>query len=418
MEYDGRRWVEDSTLRVFDRARAICRKASAELPDAEKSTATRLAAASTIAAVERIVKSDRRHAATVEQWDPNAWVLNTPAGTVDLTTGGIRAFKRDDYLTKITAASPAGDCPLWRQFLQRITDGSAELQNYLQRVVGYCLTGSTREHVILFGYGTGANGKSVAINTIMGMMGDYATSAPASTFTVSRSEEHPTGIAGLRGARFVSAIETEDGHFWAESKIKSLTGGDRVTARFMRQDFFTFTPEFKLLVAGNHKPGLRNVDEAMRRRLHLIPFTVTIPEQERDHQLTETLRAEWGGILRWAIDGCLLWQRQGLNPPAIVRDATSDYLQAEDALGRWLEEQTTAGEWSSGKALFADWQHWCEQTGERAGTQKRFTQSLIDHGIKAERTREARGFSGIVLKSDAVTHVSRSNIIGVTHAHA
>jgi putative DNA primase/helicase len=161
-------------------------------------------------------------------------------------------------------------------------------------------------------------------------------------------------VAGLRGARFVKAIETEDGRWWAEAKIKSLTGGDSVTARFMRQDFFEYVPQFKLIVAGNHKPGLRSVDEAIRRRLHLIPFTVTIGEKERDLQLAEKLKAEYPGILQWAIEGCLAWQRDGLNPPEIVRSATSDYLAAEDAMGRWIEDRCTTrpGLWTEGAPLF------------------------------------------------------------------
>jgi putative DNA primase/helicase len=170
----------------------------------------------------------------------------------------------------------------------------------------------------------------------------------------------------------VTAIETEDGTRWAESKIKSLTGGDRIAARFMRQDFFEYVPQFKLIVAGNHKPGLRSVDEAIRRRLHLVPFTVTIPEWERDPELGEKLKAEHPGILQWAIEGCLAWQQEGLNPPAIVRNATAEYLAAEDALGLWLEDRCVFrnGDWTSFKALFADWQQWCEQTGERAGSEK------------------------------------------------
>ena len=215
-----------------------------------------------------------------------------------------------------------------------MSGGDSELQSFLQRMIGYSLTGSTREHALFFLYGTGANGKSVFLSTIAILLGDYAKTAPASSFTASSTEQHPTDLAGLRGARFVTAIETEDGARWAESKIKSLTGGDKIAARFMRCDFFEFIPEFKLIIAGNHKPGLRSVDEAMRRRLHLIPFTVTIPQDDRDPRLAEKLRAEFPGVLDWAIRGCLEWQQHGLNPPAIVLNATADYLAGEDAIGQ------------------------------------------------------------------------------------
>jgi putative DNA primase/helicase len=169
------------------------------------------------------------------------------------------------------------DIQNWVAFLDRIAGGNVELVDFLQRVAGYSLTGVTREHALFFLYGTGANGKTTFLNAITGALGDYCKNAPIETFTATQSERHPTDLASLRGARLVTAVETEEGRRWAESKIKALTGGDKISARFKRQDFFEYTPQFKLLIAGNHKPGLRWVDEAIRRRLHLIPFTITIP---------------------------------------------------------------------------------------------------------------------------------------------
>jgi putative DNA primase/helicase len=416
MSWDGCRWREDRTLAVFDRVRASCRGASAECGTDEK-TGVRLASKFTVAAVERLIQSDRRHAAIAEQWDADPWFLNTPAGTVDLRTGELRRHESGHYLTKITGASPGGDCPQWRCFLDRVTDGNYELQAFLQRVIGYCLTGSTREHALFFLYGTGANGKSVFLSTISVLLGDYAKTASTSSFTASTTEQHPTDLAGLRGARFVTAIETEDGARWAESKIKSLTGGDKIAARFMRCDFFEFFPEFKLVIAGNHKPGLRSVDEAIRRRLHFVPFTVTIPQDERDPRLCEKLQAELPGILAWAIEGCLAWQRQGLNPPLLVREATADYLAAEDAIGQWLEDRCIKGgaSWTAGAALFSDYQAWADRAGERAISQKRLTQALESRGFVQARTRTARGFQGIELRV-GVTHVTGSPVIPVTRA--
>jgi putative DNA primase/helicase len=400
--WNGKRWREDDTLAVFDQARAICRRASTECGDTEKATAMRLTASATVAAVERLARADRRHAATIEQWDVDDWLLNTAGGIVDLHTGEAQPHQREQYVTKLTAAGPDGECPLWLRFLDRITAGNNELQSFLQRMVGYSLTGSTREHALFFLYGTGANGKSVFVTTIAGLLGDYAKTAPTSTFTATNTEQHPTDLAGLRGARFVSATETEDGSRWAESKIKALTGGDTITARFMRCDFFEFKPAFKLLVCGNHKPSLRSVDEAMRRRLHLVPFVVTIPEQERDTSLGQKLKGEYPGILQWAIQGCLAWQREGLNPPDVVRNATAEYLEAEDAVGRWVEDRciTEPRLWTKGSALFSDWQQWCEGSGERPGTRRRFTQALEARGFNQERTPAARGFAGIALRSD------------------
>ena len=223
-------------------------------------------------------------------------------------------------------------CPRWRRFLDEVTAGDVELQAFLARVAGYGLTGSTREHALFFLYGTGANGKGTFLNTLTGILGDYAQIAGMDTFTESQTDRHPAELAVLRGARVVAAQETDEGRRWAESRIKALTGGDPITARFMRQDFFTYTPQFKLMIAGNHKPGLRNIDEAIRRRFHLLPFTVRIPPEQRDLQLFEALRQEWPAILGWAVRGCLEWQAEGLNPPAAVIEATAEYFDDEDVL--------------------------------------------------------------------------------------
>jgi putative DNA primase/helicase len=202
----------------------------------------------------------------------------------------------------------------------------------------------------------------------------------------------------LRGARLVMATETEEGRRWAESRIKALTGGDPITARFMRQDFFTFTPQFKLFIAGNHKPGLRNVDEAIRRRLHLIPFDVKIPADERDRALAEKLKAEWPGILAWAIEGCRHWQRNGLAPPHAVTKATDEYLEAEDAMGQWLAECCEQGpyRWASRADLFASWRQWAERVGEYVLPLKRFLQALETRGfVGARKHGGVRGFAGV-----------------------
>lgn len=422
MRWDGKRWVGDDTLHVFDLARCICRAASAECGDTKEraAMAIRIAAAQTVTAVERLARADRRHAATVNHWDTDLWLLNTPAGTVNLRTGETHRHSRNDYITKITACAPGGACPLWLRFLDRVTGGDAELQSFLQRMIGYSLTGSTREHALFFLYGTGANGKSVFLSTISALLAEYARTAPASSFTASTHEQHPTDLAGLRGARFVTAIETEDGARWAESKIKSLTGGDKIAARFMRRDFFEFVPEFKLVVAGNHMPSLRSVDEAMRRRLHLIPFTVTIPRDERDPSLPEKLKEEYSGILSWAIQGCLDWQRQGLNPPLSVCDATANYLDSEDTIGRWLDDRCVMERnyWTPTGFLFADWRAWSSENGEHEGSQKQFSQRLEARGFQRQRTSRAKGFRGVGLRSGVVPDVPGTPISPVLDTRA
>jgi putative DNA primase/helicase len=406
--WTGQRWQHEDTLKSQHLIRHICRDAALKM-DNHKS-AVKLASSGTVGGVERLARTDRRHAATATEWDADPWLLNTPGGVVNLKSGLARPHDRADRMTKMSRAKPMAvnsadaSCPTWRSFLNSTTNGDEALQAYLARMVGYCLTGSTQEHAIFFVYGTGGNGKSVFINTVANLLGDYATHAPMDSFMETRSDRHPTDMAGLRGARLVCSIETEQGRRWAESKIKALTGGDPISARFMRQDFFEFTPQFKLVVAGNHKPSIRNVDEAMKRRLHLIPFTVTIPPEQRDQHLPEKLLAERDGILAWAIQGCLEWQCMGLRPPQSVLDATDEYFESEDAIGRWLAERCVRH--ANAKALtielFNDWKQWAETNGEFIGSQKRFADALLTRRIDKWRNgMGARGFVGIGLKAPA-----------------
>jgi putative DNA primase/helicase len=333
--WDGKRWTPDEKLKVFTLVRNLCREAANE---ANKGAAA-IASRKKVAAVEQMARADQRLVLTIDELDADPWILNTPAGVVDPHTSDLRPHSPDDKLTKITGVAPEKHpIPVWEAFLARVTDDQPELIAFLKRVAGYALTGLTREHALFFLYGRGANGKSTLINVLIECLGDYHKTAPIETFTASTSERHPTDLASLRGARLVTATETEEGRRWAESKIKALTGGDRISARFMRQDFFEYSPQFKLMIAGNHKPGLRSVDEAIRRRLNLIPFTITILLGERDPALTAKLKAELPGIMAWAVEGCLEWQNVGLAPPKAVTDATDAYLEAEDAISTWMEE--------------------------------------------------------------------------------
>ena len=398
--WSGAVWKPDQVTAVFDMARRVCRQAAGEVKEA--AVAMRIASARTVAAIERIAKSLPGIASVPEQFDADPWLLNTPGGVVNLKTGEMSANRASGMMTKITAAAPGGDCPLWIGFLDRVTGGDRDMQAYLARVAGYALTGSTAAHALFFLYGAGGNGKGVFINTLTAVLGDYAKVAPMEMFTLSIGDRHPADMAMLRGARLVAAQETEAGRAWAEGKIKTLTGGDPITARHMRQDFFTYQPQFKLLFAGNHKPALRSVDEAIRRRFHLSPFSVSIPTAERDAGLQEKLKAEAGGILAWAIRGSLDHQTIGLAPPTAVRDATADYLLSEDAMTLWLTECCSRGPENKATigALFSSWQDWSKRSGEAAGSRKAFSQWLTGQGF--ERWREggtgAYGFKGLAPK--------------------
>lgn len=401
--WDGACWRQDSTLRVFNLAHVICRVAAAEAES--RGAAKAVASSKTVAACVSLARSDPRIAAAAEQWDADPWLLCTPGGAVDLKTGKSRPPRAADYSTKITGAAPGGGCPTWLKFLSTVTRGDAELAAYYRRACGYMLTGVTVEHAMFFLYGLGGNGKSKFIEALRGVLGSYHTVAQIETFTASPTDRHPTELANLRGARLVTSMETEEGRRWAESRIKALTGGDAVSARFMRQDFFEYEPQFKLAIFGNHKPGLRTVDEAIRRRMNMWPFEVQIPRDDQDKNFGEKLRAEWSGILQWMVEGCLEWQRDGLRPPAAVVAATEKYLDEEDTIQSWRDDcceddsqAQTPLAW-----LWQSWSSWAAQSGEYVGKKRQFSQRLENLGYQKDPNvvkvngRAARVFRGIKL---------------------
>ncbi|WP_238180358.1 phage/plasmid primase, P4 family, partial [Methylobacterium haplocladii] len=288
-------------------------------------------------------------------------------------------------------------------FLDQATGSDAGLIRFLRQWCGYALTGLTREHALVFVYGPGGNGKSVFLNVLTAILSAYAKTAAMDTFTASKADKHPTDMAMLRGARLVTASETEEDRSWAEARIKSLTGGDPVTARFMRQDFFTFTPTFKLTIVGNHQPMLRNVDDAARRRFNIIPF-IRKPERP-DRELEDKLKAEWPAILRWMIEGGLDWQQNGLVRPESVVDATDAYFSEQDLMAQWLAEKcdVRTGEpnvWDRTTDLFESWSTYAKAAGDTPGTVKAFGPAMRRKGFMPRRTMHARGFSGLRLRLD------------------
>jgi putative DNA primase/helicase len=339
-------------------------------------------------------------AISIERLDADPWLLGTPGGVVDLRSGRLRAARLDNYITKITAITPAdrADCPMWLSFLQQATGNDRDLIRFLQQWAGYCLTGSTREHALLFIYGPGGNGKSVFLNILRAMLGDYCSTAAMDTFAAMGTGRHLTFLAMLRGARLVTASETEEGQAWAEARIKQMTGGDPITANFMRCDPFTFTPVFKLTIAGNHKPVLRNVDEAMKRRFKVAPF-LHVPEKP-DRELEAKLQAELPGIMRWAIDGCLDWQKHGFSRPQVLHDATAEYFEAQDVIGRWITERCILAPHLEEKpgALLADCKEWCGNNGEAAPTAPQFRGALERRGgLRYVTVKGAQRVKGIGL---------------------
>lgn len=402
LQWDGARWRDDETRFAFSQSRGICRQEAERARSSNESArlARDIASAKKVACVESLARCDRRIAVRADQFDIDPDLLNTPDGSVDLTTGRVKPNDKADLCTKMTAVRPEnGEPALWLEFLKRVTDGDDALTDYLQRVAGYSLTGHTREHVLFFLHGPGRNGKGVFTRAMSGVMADYHRDAPMETFTASQYTAHPTELAMLRGARLVSAQETEQGRRWNESRLKAITGGDRISARFMRQDHFTFQPQFKLLFAGNHKPALRSVDEAMRARIRMVPFHVVIPAEERDPDLDAKLRGEWPRILGWMLDGGLSWRERGLQPPEAVVAATDAYLGEEDLLAEWLDEsceRKTCGEEPTG-ILYESYSKWMTAAGERPLTQKAFATALEGLGFSRRRTAKTRLWSGLEL---------------------
>jgi putative DNA primase/helicase len=403
-EWTGAIWRPEKTGLAFHWARELARA----LADDEDARVRAAAGRHNFPkGVELFCRADRAFAVTADHWDRDPFLLGTPCGTVDLRSGALRSADPWDAITKATAVTPTetADCPLWLAFLTEATGGDQELVRFLQQWAGYCLTGDTSEHALLFIYGAGGNGKSVFLNTITGILADYAITAAMETFTASTGDRHPTDLAMLRGARLVTSSETEEGRAWAEARIKQITGGDPITARFMRRDFFTFTPTFKLTIIGNHQPVLRNVDDAARRRFNIVPFTRN-PAQP-DKMLGDKLRDEWPGILRWMIEGCLDWQANGLVPPQSVIDATAGYFADQDMFAQWLADECDIEpgnhhKWEATTTLFASWSAYAKAAGESPGTVKSFAPAILRHRLTPKRTKTARGFSGISLKSKAI----------------
>lgn len=405
--WTGRQWKRDDGLAVQHWAGKIGMAASNEALATidEKGTAhkvaTRCASYNVKVATVKYASDHPAIAARAEQFDASKTLLNTPGGVVDLDTGLMIPHQAAHLMTKLTAAAPAPGRPeAWLAFLDEATGGDKALQAYLQRLAGYCLTGQTSEQILAFFYGKGGNGKGTFLNTLADVWKDYGKTTPMATFTASSIDQHPTAIADLAGARLVQAHEVDASRRWDEAKIKTLTGQDRVKARFMQKDFFEYDPQFKLLFSGNTRPNLNTMDDAIKRRFHLVPFLLT--PKRVDQQLPAKLKKEYGQILQWAIDGALEWKRIGLAAPRAVVEATAEYFDDEDPHGNWLRERTAAAAdavFINSHSLYEDWREWCGARGEFCGSEKRFVQTLQGRGLnrKKQGGTGLRGFVGLRL---------------------
>jgi putative DNA primase/helicase len=367
--WDGTRWRVDELGEIQRFAKETVRAIYQESSRSEDGVAAKIAKH----AIRSEGESPRRNLISLaraeagiplaaERLDSDPWLLNLRNGTLDLRTGELRPHRALDLITRRVDIDLdlSARAPRWEAFLAEIMAPHPELIPYLQRVAGYALTGSTREEVMFILYGTGANGKSKFLESMRACLGPFCAQTPTETLLVKKEGGIPNDLARLQGIRLVTAVETEDGKRLAEARVKALTGGDTITARFLHQEFFEFIPQFKIFLAVNHKPVVRGTDPGLWRRIHLIPFSVTIPEEQRDRELLEKLRSELPGILAWAVRGCLEWARDGLKPPETVLTATKAYKDEMDVVGDFIEEKCVVSSQASVSAenlrrAFEEW---------------------------------------------------------------
>ncbi|MBN1975953.1 MAG: DNA primase [Anaerolineae bacterium] len=407
--WDGRRWEKDETgaieRRAKDTVQAIYDEARDCQDDDRRKALYKHALASEnkqrITAMAAMAQSELAVVVRPGDFDRDRWRLTVNNGTLDLRTGELLPHRRDDLITRLAPVDfdPDAQAPTWAAFLDRVLAGNQELIDFLCRAVGYSLTGSTREQCLFILYGTGANGKSTFTEAVRGLLGDYAQQTPVDTLMIKRGQTIPNDIARLKGARLVTASEAEEGQRLAESLVKQMTGGDPLAARFLHAEWFEFVPEFKAWLATNHKPAIYGTDNAIWRRIRLIPFTVTIPPEDQDRDLGRKLRAELPGILAWAVRGCLEWQRVGLGAPEEVREATKEYRAEMDRLGGFLDDCCVIDDKAQAGAseLYLAYSEWCEGNGERAVSGTRFGRQLAERGFDKERTNRGNVYYGVGL---------------------
>ena len=337
------------------------------------------------------------------QMDRYKMALNTPSGIINLKNGDVKAHNPEYYFTKITSVdcADAADCPRWLAFLDDIFAGDKDLIRYIQKAVGYSLTGSTAEQCAFFLYGTGRNGKSTFIDVIRDVFGDYAANIQPETIMVKSSQSNAinSDIARLKGARLVTSVEPNEGVRLNEGLLKQLTGDDTVTARKLYSEEFEFKPEFKLWMATNHKPIIRGTDTGIWRRIHMIPFNVQIPEDKVDKNLTHKLKAEMTAIFKWCIDGCLMWQREGLQMPAAVLKSVREYRREMDVISAFIEDKCTLEGTVQASMLYAAYASWADSNNEYCMSNTKFSTELAKRFEKI-KGRNYKYFSGISLSSE------------------
>ena len=424
--WDNTRWADDNDGAIMRLAKQTVRKIQDEanvitIPDTAPDKirnrlllkqgillkhAKRSESEKSLNAMIKLAQSEPGIPIMADQLDADPWLINLINGTFNLKTMEFREHHQEDLITKIAGVEykPETKCNLWESALTQVMDDKQELVDFIQRWCGYVLTGDVSEQALAFWYGVGANMKSTAAETIMSVLGDYAQQAPAVLITkkYNGNDGIPNDVARLKGIRLAVCSEVEEGHRWAESKVKDLTGNRVLAARFLHKEYFQFPPTHKLWIYGNHRPNVYGNDEGIWRRLQLVPFTVVVPAEKRDPYLADKFQVELSGIFNWMLEGCKAWQNQGLNPPSIVVEATAEYRTDMDVLGQFIDErcQRKVDGWIATSDLYSKYTVWIEDRNETPMTQKSFSQRLRDSGFKPDKSKGVRGWSGIQAASN------------------
>lgn len=397
--WDGKRWQTDNTgeiVRKMKETVLLIQNEIEKIEDEKKQNdllkfKTRSNQKDRINAAIQLAQSEDGIPILPQDLDTDPWLFNVANGTIDLQTGRLYAHDRNRLLTKIADVEydPNAKCPRWEQFLYEIMDGKRHLVKFLQLAAGYSLTGDTREHALFILYGSGRNGKSTFLNTLLDLFGDYATQAAPNLLMAKKYDAHPMELADLFGQRLVVSTENEQGQHLAESLVKQLTGSDKIKARRIYESFWDFWPTHKLWLATNHKPKIYGTDTAIWSRLKLIPFNVSFPDGDprQDKKLPEKLKKEKAGILRWCVEGCLMWQKEGLGIPEEVKRATEEYRTEQDPFAAFIADVCIVGSnlQVSSKDLYSAYEQWCVETGERTRSQRLLGSYLIDKGFERKK---------------------------------
>ena len=404
------RWIEDKNGLIHELVKAFIKISIKQSVSSTRKNSSKVAMSiSTYAKIRNILKlamTNHKVSVSSSRFDLDPMTINVINGVINLRNGELSRNRKCDLITKQACITfdPSKSCPNWLYFLQQTMSNDNDLINYLQRAVGYSLTGSLEEQALFYAYGTGANGKSTFLNIIRLLLGEYSENTPFDTFLAGRM----TGavrddLARLRGIRFLTTVEVEPGKTLSESTIKTATGGDPITCRFLYGKYFTYTPQFKIWMAANTMVNVRGTDHGIWRRIHLIPFNNTIAPEEQDKHLYEKLTNEMSGIFNWALEGCIEWQRQGLNPPDVVVNATDKYRASQDPLADFLREMCTLSDnYSVTKKLaYETYSQWCENNHEKPLKKRAFGELLRARNIGEDKTGIGHIWTRIGLKPES-----------------